>query len=109
MLYIRIYQLPYAPESNECVLENCFIRITVCVFVLQIHGSPEAEGRYGGTGGVFTEGPGEFGRGNSQEHSYPGGESQFERTSRQVRDSLSTKHTPFSVENMQEAEVKDSC
>lgn len=67
----------------------------MCVCVEQIHGSPEAEGRYGGTGGVSTQGQRESGRGNSQEHSYPGREPQFERRSRQVRDSFyqQQKHT----------------
>lgn len=63
------------------------------ICVEQIHGSPEAEGRYGGTGGVSTQGQREPGRGNTQEHSYPGGEPQFERRSRQVRDSFYQQNT----------------
>lgn len=64
-----------------------------CVCVEQIYGSPEAEGCYGGTGGISTQGQREPGRGNTQEHSYPGGEPQFERRSRQVRDSFYQQNT----------------
>lgn len=58
------------------------------VCVEQVYGSPKAEGRYGGVGSVTTQGQRESGRRDSQEHSYPGGESQFKGRSRQVRETF---------------------
>ncbi len=86
--------LPYAPESFDYVFrETLSSNHCLCVCVEQIHASPEAEGHYGGTGGVSTQGQRESGRGNSQEHSYPGREPQFERRSRQVRDAFYQQNT----------------